>query len=108
MAATRVLRWSLGCGIDIAIAHSARMKVYQAFAYAKTLNLRRFGLVHQADGEVMPTTHRIRDDDVSVLVRTVPVGTDAAGFVGLDLRAAQVARDLIRELDGALAGRRVA
>jgi hypothetical protein len=45
--ATRVLRWSLGRGIDIAIAHSARMKVCQAFAYAKTLNRRRFGLVHE-------------------------------------------------------------
>ena len=71
-------------------------------------NLRRVALVYPADGEVLPTTHRIRNDDVSVLVRTVPVGTDAAGFVGLDRRAAKAARDLLRELDGPLAGREAA
>jgi hypothetical protein len=56
----------------------------------------------------VPATHRIRNDDVSILVRTIPVGTDAAGFVGLDLRAAQAARELLVELDGALARREAA
>ena len=105
----------LGDGHTIRFAIDAKYKrvdpeadVYQALAYAKALNLRRIALVYPADGEVAPATHRIRNDDVSILVRTVPVGTDAAGFVGLDLRAAQAARDPFRELDGALAGREAA
>ena len=82
--------------------------VYQALAYAKALNLRRVALVYPADGEVIPITHRIRNDDVSVLVRTVPVGRDAAGFVGLDQRAAKAALDLISELVGPLGVREAA
>jgi 5-methylcytosine-specific restriction enzyme subunit McrC len=105
----------LGDGRAIRVAIDAKYKrvdpesdVYQALAYAKALNLRRVALVYPADGEVVPTTHRIRNDDVEVLVRTVPVGTDAAGFAGLDLRAAQAARELLRELDGPLARREAA
>ena len=102
----------LGDGQTIRVAIDAKYKrvdpesdVYQALAYAKALNLRRIALVYPADGEVVPTTHRIRNDDVSVLIRTIPVGTDAAGFVDLDRRAAVAARDLLRELGGALAAR---
>ncbi len=82
--------------------------VYQALAYAKALNLKRVALVYPADGEVVPSTHRIRNDQVSVLVRTIPVGADGAGFVDLDLRAATAARDLIEELLGSLARREAA
>jgi 5-methylcytosine-specific restriction enzyme subunit McrC len=105
----------LGDGHTIRVAIDAKYKrfdpesdVYQALAYAKALNLQRVALVYPSDGEIVPATHRIRNDDVSILVRTVPVGTDAAGFVGLDLRAAQAARELLVELDGALAGRQAA
>jgi 5-methylcytosine-specific restriction enzyme subunit McrC len=105
----------LGDGQAIRVAIDAKYKrvdpeadVYQALAYAKALNLRRVALVYPEDGEVVPATHRIRNDDVSVLVRTVPVGTDATGFVGLDLRAAQAAGDLLRELDEASARREAA
>jgi hypothetical protein len=45
---------------------------------------------------------------VLVLVRTVPVGSDAAGFSDLDKRAAKAAVDLICELVEPVAGRRVA
>ena len=48
--------------------------------------LLRVALVYPA--EVAPATHRIRNDDVSVLVRTVPVGEGPAGFADLDRRAA--------------------
>jgi 5-methylcytosine-specific restriction enzyme subunit McrC len=82
--------------------------IYQALAYAKALKLQRVALVYPADGEVTPTTHRIRNDSVLVLVRTVPVGCDAAGFSDLDKRAAKAAVDLISELVEPIAGRRVA
>lgn len=105
----------LGDGKTIRAAIDAKYKrvdpeadVYQALAYAKALNLQRVALVYPAYGEVVPTTHRIRNDDVSVLVRIVPVGAGRAGFVDLDRRAATAALDLIRELVGALAGREAA
>jgi 5-methylcytosine-specific restriction enzyme subunit McrC len=97
----------LGDGRTVRVAIDAKYKrvdpesdVYQALAYAKALNLRRVALVYPADGEVAPITHRIRNDDVSILVRTVPVGADADGFVDLDHRAAQSAKALLRELNG--------
>jgi McrBC 5-methylcytosine restriction system component len=74
--------------------------VYQALAYAKALNLPRVALVYPGDGEVTPTTHRIRHDDTTILVRTIPVGHGGAGFVNLERRAERVMSDLIAELVG--------
>jgi 5-methylcytosine-specific restriction enzyme subunit McrC len=105
----------LGDGRTATVAIDAKYKrldpesdVYQALAYAKALNLQRVALVYPEDGEVVPTIHRIRNDDISILVRTVPVGTDAAGFAGLDQRAGRAASDLLRELDVASAQREAA
>jgi len=72
--------------------------IYQALAYAKGLGLDRVALVYPADGEVAPIDHRIRHDDVQVLVRTVPVGHGVAGFVDLERRAEASMSALIREL----------
>lgn len=71
--------------------------VYQALAYAKALDLPRVSLVYPDDGEVKPTTLRIRHDAVEVLIRTIPVGA-SRGFADLDERASQAARHLIEEL----------
>jgi 5-methylcytosine-specific restriction enzyme subunit McrC len=105
----------LSDGKTIRVAIDAKYKqvdpeadIYQALAYAKALNLQRVALVYPADGDVTPTTHRIRNDNVLVLVRTVPVGSDAAGFLDLDKRAAKAAADLIGELAEPMIGHRVA
>lgn len=82
--------------------------IYQALAYAKALGLQRVALVYPADGEVTPIAHRIRNDDVVVLVRTVPVGSNASGFADLDQRAAMAAFDLISELVESRGGSRAA
>ena len=105
----------LSDGKTIRVAIDAKYKrvdpeadIYQALAYAKALNLQRVALVYPADGEVTPTSHRIRNDDVWVLVRTVPVGSDAAGFSDLDKRAAKASVDLISELVEPIVGGRAA
>ncbi|CAN5798651.1 hypothetical protein BH23CHL8_BH23CHL8_30010 [soil metagenome] len=91
-------------GVRIRAAFDAKYKrhdpgtdVYQALAYAKGLGLSRVTLIYPADGEVTPTVHRIRNDDVEVLVRTIPVGHGGLGFAMLERRARAGATSLIRE-----------
>lgn len=97
----------LSDGESIRVAIDAKYKrinpegdVYQALAYAKALKLDRVALVYPSDGEVAGATHEIRNDSVTVMVRTMPVSTDAAGLAGLDRRASEAAADLLRELAG--------
>jgi 5-methylcytosine-specific restriction enzyme subunit McrC len=91
-----------GHGIRVAMdakykRHDPQADVYQALAYAKGLGLQRVTLVYPADGEVTPSTHRIRSDDTVVLVRTVPVGHGGRGFVDLERRARAAATELVGE-----------
>jgi hypothetical protein len=75
--------------------------VYQALASAKGLGLSAVALVYPEGGDVAPTTHRIRNDKTTILVRTIPVGHGGAGFVNLERRAERAMSDLIAELVGA-------
>ena len=74
--------------------------VYQALAYAKALGLRRVALLYPAGEAVEPTTHRIRNDETAVFVRTIPVGHGGAGFADLEQRAELAMRALLEELLG--------
>lgn len=78
--------------------HDPEADVYQALAYAKALGLRKVALVYPGDGEVPRATHRINHDEISVLVRTVPVGHLGHGFVGLEREAKRQMSLLLSEL----------
>lgn len=78
--------------------HEVRADVYQALAYAKAYALRRVCLVYPEDGEVAPATHHIRNDDVTILVRTLPVGHHDLGFETLEARAAARMTGVLAEL----------
>ena len=88
--------------------HDPGTDVYQALAYAKGMDLSRVTLVYPADGEVEPAVHRIRNDDVEVLVRTVPVGHHGQGFGDLEREARAAAANLIVESLGDRASVRAA
>ncbi len=57
-------------------------------------------LVYPSDGGVAAATHLIRNDNISVLVRTVPVSVDSMGLAGLQARSEEAAAQLIDELAG--------
>ena len=85
-----------------------RADIYQALAYAKAYGLSRVALVYPADGEVTPATHRIWNDSIEVLVRTLPVGNLEHDVRRLERDAANAMTEILGELVALSAGNRVA
>jgi len=71
---------------------------YQALAYAKGLRVSSVALLYPEDGEVAPATHQVANDDVKILVRTLPVGTSGQGFSDLENRVRTAVRAILAEL----------
>jgi 5-methylcytosine-specific restriction enzyme subunit McrC len=77
----------------------AKADCYQALAYAKGLGVKRVALIYPADGEVTPATYAVVNDDVEILVRTLPVGPGGAGFFSqLESRVGATVRAVLAEL----------
>lgn len=75
----------------------AEADVYQALAYATALRQRSVALVYPADA-IEPRSIVIRNSDVAVLVRTIPVVRDQGTFSDLDRRARAAALEIVMEL----------
>ena len=75
----------------------AQADCYQALAYAKGLSVKRVALIYPEDGEVLPATHYIVNDNIEILVRTLPVGHGGAGFTKLESRLTAAVRSILDE-----------
>lgn len=76
----------------------AQADYYQALAYAKGLGIKRVALIYPADGEVLPASYAVVNDDIEILVRTVPVGHGGAGFAKLNSRVGEAVQSILGEL----------
>ena len=54
--------------------------------------------VYPEDGEVVPASYAVVNDDVEILVRTVPVGHGGVGFAKLESRLGAAAQSILDEL----------
>lgn len=77
---------------------SQQADVYQALAYAKGLGLSRVCLVYPAGGDVLAEHHEIRNDNVVVDVRVLPVSHSGEGFDALEAQARSAASEVVDDL----------
>lgn len=78
--------------------------VYQALAYAKSLGLPMCTLVYPEDGEVSPEEFHIQNDEIRVLIRTLPIGRGKGHYAILQQRTRQAAFAILEESLGASSG----